>query len=436
MDSSTVDILSPSDLTFSNFSIDTTVCIGGTITSQANIIGGTGNIDYFWSDGSTGSLSNWMTNSDTSIYVYGVDDMGCYSDTMIQHVYLYPPMTLTMSTDTFMCNSDTTLIFASVTGGLGTGYQYNWNSGLSDTSHHLVYPLYSKNYTVTVNDACETPSVSGSVYITVFPLPPADFTVDIIEGCLPLDVEFTELFSDSTGSCNWDFGDTTFSNQCGTVSHTYSSEGCWDVTLTYTDSLNCSRSQLYDSLVCSYAYPITNFNFSPNYASLVDNYVSFFNSSSPNATQFLWTLGDSNQAETFNTENFSYVFQDMALGIYPVCLAASNDFGCTTTYCSTIEFKDEFLVYIPNSFTADGDGRNDVFRPILRGADEFGYKMEIFNRWGELVFESTNQNINWDGVHYKTADMCNPGVYVWRIEVNDIINFKRKEFFGNVTLVR
>ena len=244
------------------------------------------------------------------------------------------------------------------------------------------------------------------------------------------------MFSDSTGSCNWDFGDTTFSNQCGTVSHTYSSEGCWNVTLTYTDSLNCSRSQIYDSLVCSYAYPVTNFNFSPSYASLVDNYVSFFNSSSSNATQFLWTLGDSNHAETFNTENFSYVFQDMDLGIYPVCLAASNDFGCTTTYCTTIEFKDDFLIYVPNSFTADGDGRNDEFIPILRGADEFGYKMEIFNRWGELVFESTNQNINWDGVHYKTADICSPGVYVWRIEVNDIINFKRKEFFGNVTLVR
>ena len=436
LDSATVDILSPSDLTFSNFSTDTTVCIGGTITSQANILGGTGNIDYFWSDGSTGSLSNWMTNSDTSIYVYGVDDVGCYSDTMIQNVYLHPPIALTMSTDTFMCNSDTTLIFASVMGGLGTGYQYSWNSGLSDTSHHLVYPLYSKNYTVTVHDACETPPASGSVYITVFPLPPADFTVDINEGCLPLDVEFTELFSNSTGSCNWDFGDTTFSNQCGTVSHTYSTEGCWNVTLTYTDSLNCSRSQHYDSLVCSYASPVTNFNFSPSYASLVDNYISFFNTSSSNATQFLWTLGDSNHAETFNTENFSYLFQDMDLGMYPVCLAASNDFGCTTTYCSTIEFKDDFLIYIPNSFTADGDGRNDEFRPILKGADEFGYKMEIFNRWGELVFESTNQNINWDGVHYKTADMCNPGVYVWRLEVNDIINFKRKEFFGNVTLLR
>ncbi|GIR57661.1 MAG: hypothetical protein CM15mP65_02420 [Crocinitomicaceae bacterium] len=60
---------------------------------------------------------------------------------------------------------------------------------------------------------------------------------------------------------------------------------------------------------------------------------------------------DSNHAETFNTENFSYVFQDMDLGIYPVCLAASNDFGCTTTYCSTIEFKDDFLIYVPNSFT-------------------------------------------------------------------------------------
>ena len=436
LDSAVVDVSSPPKLTFSNFSVDTTICIGGTVTSSANIVGGTGNIDYFWSNGSTGSLINWSTLNDTSIYAFGVDDVGCHSDTMSQNVFLFPPLTLTMSSDTFMCNSDTTLIFANVSGGIGTGYQYIWNSGLPDTSHHFVYPIYSKNYTVNVNDGCETPSVSGSVYITVYPLPPADFNVDVVEGCIPLDVEFVELFSDTTGICSWDFGDLNFSNLCGTVSHTYTNEGCWNVSLTYTDTLNCSRTQQYDSLVCSYAYPITDFYYSPQDVSLIDNYVTFFNNSSPNATQFLWTLGDSTQGETFNTENFSYSFQDMELGIYPICLSASNDFGCETTFCSTIELKDDFLFYMPNSFTADGDGVNDLFGPVVHGADQFGYKMEIFNRWGELVFQSTNLNINWDGANIDSGNYCEPGVYVWRVEVNDLINFKRKEFFGNVTLVR
>ena len=67
LDSAVVDVSSPPKLTFSNFSVDTTICIGGTVTSSANIIGGTGNIDYFWSNGSTGSLINWSTLNDTYI---------------------------------------------------------------------------------------------------------------------------------------------------------------------------------------------------------------------------------------------------------------------------------------------------------------------------------------------------------------------------------
>ena len=67
---------------------------------------------------------------------------------------------------------------------------------------------------------------------------------------------------------------------------------------------------------------------------------------------------------------------------------------------------------MPNSFTADGDGVNDLFGPVVRGADQFGYKMEIFNRWGELVFQSTNININWDGANIDSGNYCEPGVYV------------------------
>ena len=101
-----------------------------------------------------------------------------------------------------------------------------------------------------------------------------------------------------------------------------------------------------------------------------------------------------------------------------------------------MELNDDFIFYIPNSFTADGDGRNDDFGPVVKGADEYGYRMYIYNRWGEIVFDSYHVNIRWSGEDIKSGKMCNPGVYVWRIELYDIINFKRKEFFGNVTLVR
>ena len=113
-----------SKINFFKFSVDTTICIGGTVL-QGYIIGGTGNIDYFWS-GSTGSLINWSTLNDTSIYAFGVDDVGHQIQCL--KCISFPPL-LTMSSDTFMCNSDTTLIFANVSGGIGTGYQYHGIAG-------------------------------------------------------------------------------------------------------------------------------------------------------------------------------------------------------------------------------------------------------------------------------------------------------------------
>ena len=182
LDSQAITINSPPQLVVSSIP-DTLICIGGTVVSSVSASGGTGNIDYFWSNGMTGSVVNWSATNDTSIFSYVIDDAGCYSDTVYQNIQLYPPLSISMPADTFMCNSDTMSIYANVSGGIGSGYSYAWNSGLSDTSYHLVDPIFSINYIVSVTDGCETPAVSGDVYITVYPLPVPDFTVDTLEMC-------------------------------------------------------------------------------------------------------------------------------------------------------------------------------------------------------------------------------------------------------------
>ena len=160
------------------------------------------------------------------------------------------------------------------------------------------------------------------------------------------------------------------------------------------------------------------------------------NNSSSNATQFLWELSNSNYSETFNTEELNYSFENLSVGSYSMCLISYTVNGCTDTICKEVNLKDDFVFYIPNGFTADGNSKNDEFGPIMKGAADNNYSMTIYNRWGELIFETSDINERWDGKNMVTGNLCPLGVYVWNIQLTDIINSEDKKFIGNVTLLR
>ena len=433
VDSMNITINSPQPI-ISSLINDTTVCVGGTVTSTIQFSGGSGDITYNWSNGLIGDTINWVVINDTSVYVYGVDTNGCYSDTVYQNIQTYLPLSLSMSSDVIICENDSTLITATVSGGIGSGYSYSWSGGLSDTTNHYVAPNGSVSYYVTVNDACGTPPLTDSIAITVQPLPIVDFTSNLIEGCIPLTVSFSEVFS-SAGICSWDFGNSNSSSQCGTVSNTYNSVGCWDVSLSYSDSLNCSSSKTYSNLICSYDNPVADFDFSPQEISLLNSSVNFSSNSSSNSSQFLWELESPTSTNVFYDEDFSFSYSDYDLGDYSICLSVETDNGCIDSICKSITIKDDFIFYIPNSFTPDADGRNDDFGPIINGANK-NYDFSVFNRWGEMLFSKDNNNLRWDGKHFKTGNILPKGVYVWKVEVFDEINQENKEFIGNVTLLR
>ena len=111
---------------------------------------------------------------------------------------------------------------------------------------------------------------------------------------------------------------------------------------------------------------------------------------------------------------------------------------CSDTTTKIIFYQEEIIFYVPNVFTPDGDSHNENFTPVFSsGVDPYDYHLTIFNRWGEIVFESYNLSKGWDGT-YGSLGIVQDGVYIWQIEFGDNIHFsdKRYTYRGHVTILK
>jgi gliding motility-associated-like protein len=116
---------------------------------------------------------------------------------------------------------------------------------------------------------------------------------------------------------------------------------------------------------------------------------------------------------------------------------ASSAQDCSDTARTLIEVEGRLIYYIPNSFTPDGDDYNQTFKPVFTtGYDVNNFTMLIFNRWGEIVFESHDANAGWDGTYGVDSDKIVEGTYVWKIEFKTSKSDERKSLIGHVTLIK
>lgn len=434
--SQTVTIASPSSIILS-VSPDTTICIGGIANILATAIGGTGNFTYIWDMGLPNAQTNSVMPTTNTIYnVYAQDANFCISDTLDIIVDLYPPLSVVAFTDTSICAGDSFSISALATGGIGNGYLYTWNQGLGNGISQTVSPITPTTYLVTVTDACETPSSSDQVTISIAPLPQPDFSSDIVDGCVPLDVVFTETTSSSATLCSWSFGDGGTYTGCNSVNYTFDSVGCWDITLIQTSSFGCVDSITYPTMICVYDLPEANFIATPNPASMSSPLVYFNNISSLNSTSYFWEFGTGGSLGQSSQTDPTFTFPLSQPGTYSICLTAITDYACEHTICRTVTVNEEFFIYVPNSFTPNGDGINDEFFPVIEGFTPLSYKMMIFNRWGELISQSENIGKKWNGIDSRNGSESKSDVYVWKIEVRDNVTSELKYFQGHVTLLR
>lgn len=297
---------------------------------------------------------------------------------------------------------------------------YLWNGLSLSTSG-------TNTLTLTSVQGCDS---LATLNLTVNPMPNASFTANYEEGCAPLQVTFSNS-GGSSGTCQWNLGNGVVSSNCGTVVGTYNSFGCYDVSLQITSAAGCSSTLTLDDIVCVNPQPEASFVVNSQQLSNFDPTANFTNTSTGHVSQ-TWNFGDNSGTSNLNNPQHTY---PEAAGYYYVTLVVANSHGCVDSTTQLIVVDNAVVFFVPNTFTPDGDVYNETFRPIFTaGFDIYQYQMVIFNRWGEIIFESNNSEIGWDGTY--GGNTCQDGTYIWQITYKEIGKDKRNEIRGHFNLLR
>lgn len=402
---------------------DVTVhCPGEDAYMIANVTGGLEPYTFSWDVG--GNDDSLLVNpTTTSSYTVTVND-ACIGNPVDGSgsviVPVYPPLQLFHSPDTsVLCPNTPHTFYAEATGGEG-GYVYTWYEGntVVGTGPSLdISPMVTTTYTITVTDGCGleisddiTYTVQASVLqLTMSPdqlVCPGDSAEIDVQASLGLG-NYTYYWHHSGETTPevtvWPNETTAYTVSVEDDCHTYSIEG--------TTTVKVVRPQASFQVLTS--DPMEGLP------------VSFYNTSHGDVA-WDWDLGN---GETSIDHSPTTTYSEW--GYYNVTLIAYNEIGCTDTAYGQVYIKPEFYFYAPNAFTPDGNRLNNEYQVSVIGAIDFEF--QIFNRWGELIYSTTDQYFRWDGTYknYPVQD----GVLVWKAKVVD-----REEnihtYSGTITVLR
>jgi gliding motility-associated-like protein len=281
--------------------------------------------------------------------------------------------------------------------------------------------------TYSLNSMC---GGSDVIIIIVNGSQPGSIVLSNIGGCIPLTVNFSSTAGGNNQSCSWDLGDGTQLINCNAFDYTYTASGCYDISLTLVDSIGCVSSVSAASQVCTDQSPTAGFSYSPSEVLVYNALVQFTNESS-NAVNYQWFISDILYSSDIET---SYNFENNGVGVYPVCLVVENALGCQDTICQYVNVVSEFSIYVPNAFSPNEDGDNDYFHPVLNGPAPEDFILNVFDRWGALVFVTTDYLAKWDGSY--RGSQAQQDIYVWKISYREAGNDKLNVIRGHVSLLR
>ncbi|MFH1320997.1 MAG: PKD domain-containing protein [Bacteroidota bacterium] len=384
--------------------------------------------------------STSVTDTVYTITLIALSTNGC-SDTMTSQISVYPsPDASFTATPVSQIFPNSTVDIVNSSGPGNWQYLWDFDYGNTDTVQYPVSHTYSTygDYTIQLVVYSSNCSDTTLQMISIIPPPPvADFDISDTSGCRPLTVTFTNnsLYADSL---SWDFGDGGTSTMPNPV-YTYYNTGVYSVTLTVTGPGGIDDTSKL-GLVAVYEIPTAAFNINPDPALiyLPDKPIYCYNLS-VNAGMYIWYFGD---GTTSTEENPEHIYT--AVGEYDITLIAENEFECidTLTKYAIVNVEEGGTLVFPTAFTPDpngpGDGKydpvsfdNDIFHPLWDGVEE--YLLRIFNRWGELIFESNDIDTGWNG--YYRSILCKQDVYVWKVKVK-FISGETRTMAGDVTLLR
>jgi gliding motility-associated-like protein len=302
--------------------------------------------------------------------------------------------------------------------------------------------IQTRNLYVQTDPGNACPFVDDLYTVTIHPLPVADITADNPAGCNPHTASITTVVNNNidpaTSKYEWSYTDGATDNSQNPT-HQYNTNGANTATLKLTSAFGCDSTLSLDVEV----YPIPEALFTPdpdnsttaalprftfNNQSKVENVLG------ASITLNEWDFGDLASVDDISTDVSPIYWYPADTGTFIVTLKVTTDQGCTDEFTYPVVIGPDILVYIPNGFSPDqaGPNANEGFKAVVNDAIQ-EYHLIIFNRWGELMFESTDKNEEWDGTYDGLP--CQSDVYAYYLQVTSW-NEKEYSYSGTVTLIR
>jgi gliding motility-associated-like protein len=339
---------------------------------------------------------------------------GC-ADTSALNIELFEELDLDFVHNDSLCIVNNSFNFSALVSGPPIA-TYTWNFGPNAdllTSTNLVENDINYStpgvHTISLTGSflqC-TETISKSIFIFREPL--INFKALDTSGCEPFLVQFIDQSSsDSPLIHSWDFGDGNTSDLAN-PSYLYQNSGFYTITHAIQTNIGCidTLELVRPSYIVVHPTPVAAFSIDKTEMDIC-NAVVQFNSNSQGEIYHSYNF-DEIGGEVSSEEN--PLFQYGTAGTHNPYLIVENEFGCTDTARKTLTI-DPFVVYAPNTFTPEGNVFNNYFYAVSY-LDALSWKMELFNRWGERVFLSEDQNEKWDGTY--NNQKCPDGVYTYKL---------------------
>lgn len=442
----------------------TNVCFGSSINiSPGYTSGGTLPYTYNWTDANANSYPNTQTFTQIATapntFTYDISDAnGCTAGPFSFNMTVTDPLIFQsiypQDSTAYICPGESTFLMVLgmdgqlIDFGDTLDYSYSWSTGNpNDTLPSItVSPAATTTYIATITDYCNA-SITKEFTVNVFPDPtpilnPTSQTVCFNEQNL---LSLSNI-NPVPGTTTWEFSNGA--THTGQVIDYENNNLYFDEANTYhvdvsfvSDSGQCSATINQQAAVIINPLPKSIFSFQPEAPRFSDKSIDFTSHSvGDGPLQYIWEIGRSGSIHSItsndSTPTFNFTFpENTPTTTIEVCLEVVNTYVCSSTYCQFITIEEDLIFYVPNSFTPDAGNLNSYFKPIFTsGYDKYQYELLIFNRWGEIIFQSKDPESGWDGRYGDQA--ASQAAYVWKIIYEDTYENVQKIVSGHVTLLR
>jgi len=397
-------------------------CPGEEATLVPVVTGGVSNYTYSWNTGET-TLELSASPSVTTNYTLTVTDV-CLPNPLSEvgtiTVPVYPPISIISTPDTAVLCPNTPVLLASEASGGANDFIYQWTESgnvISNTATYLASPLETTTYTVLVTDGCGVTSQKDIIFTVLTPL----LTIEMSPDQLMCPGDSTNIWVEAAGGLgdftyNWHHSNETTATvqvkpQHSTIYTVSVEDGCQSYTITGQTEVKVVRPHASFGVLTTEP---------------MEGLPIYFQNTSDGSVAWNWDFNN-HDLSTMHSPNTVYD----TFGWHDVQLVAINEIGCRDTIIRTIYIKPEFYFYAPNAFTPDDDNYNNTYSISVIGAREFDFM--IFNRWGDLIYQTSDIYFEWDGTYQ--GHLVPDDALVYRTKVTDRQGIVH-EYFGTIVILR